>query len=535
MNISRAVVSAAEKERYRMAHIPYIEGTGRLATLYVDGKPFHIRGGELHNSSASDLRYMEERVWTALRPLGLNGVIAPVYWECLEPEEGKFDFELVDGLIAQARREGMKLVLLWFGLWKNGASTYIPLWAKNDPERFGIVRNAGDRPLGYMGGLWDPTVSPLCRDAVAADARAFAALMAHLRDTDDERTVVMIQAENEIGVVGAARDYSERAEAAFAEEIPAALAETFGVHGTWSEAFGTDAAETFMAWHYACAVETIVSAGKAEYPLPVYVNAWLEQAPGVPGTYPSGGPQFKMHRVWRAAAPHVDLYAPDIYVPNFRDVCDEYASDGNPLFIPEARGPVDAVANFLYAVGEHNAICFAPFGIEDVAGRAEELDPQVLAQLNISPEAMGVAADGARLLGGVYGAVGGMEDVIEKAHREGKIHGFLDNGNASEIIDLENIRLRISYGSPFGGAKHAAGGLVIELGDYELLVLACGCAVEFEAPEHTGMKLDLLRKEEGRFEDGKWVRGRILNGDERYRNTFGKEAQLQRFMFRAYR
>lgn len=514
-----------------MAHIPYLEGTGKLTTLVVDGKPFHARSGEIHNSSASSLEYMDSHVWPALRGMHLNCVVAPIYWECVEPEENVFDFTLVDGLLAQARREGVRLVLLWFGLWKNAASTYVPTWARLDHDRFWYVTAKNGKPLKFLNGTYLRILSPLCAEAVAADAKAFAAVMHHLKEVDAERTVITMQVENEIGVFGADRDYSPAAEAAFAEAIPAALAEGMGVQGTWSEAFGKDAAETFMAWHYGRAVEQIVQAGKTEYPLPMYVNAWLEQAPWKPGLYPSGGPQFKMHKIWRLAAPSVDFYAPDIYVDYYRDVCDEYASDGNPLFIPEVRHTADTVAFYLYAVGKHNAMCFAPFGVEDMAGGGEAINPEMLAMLSISADAMQVTDNPGALLGDVYRQVAGMEDLIEKAHRENRIYGFLDGDDRSRTISLSHMDLQFTYHPQEG---MAAGGLVVELSDYECLVLACNCSMTYSAPADSPYELDLLLKEEGVYENGVWKRGRILNGDEQYMHIFGKQATLYKFRFCPY-
>ena len=514
-----------------MSHIPYLEGTGRLTTLYVDGKPFHARSGEIHNSSASSPEYMEERVWPALRGMNMNCVVAPIYWECIEPQEGIFDFSLIDSLLMQARRENMRLVLLWFGLWKNAASTYAPEWVRTDHDRFWYACAAGNKPLIFLNGTNIRILSPLCAEAVAADAKAFAAVMRHLKEVDEQRTVITVQVENEIGVFGADRDYSPVANAAFSDLVPTAVTEAFGVSGTWTEAFGPDAAETFMAWHYARAVEQITAAGKAEYPLPMYVNAWLEQAPWKPGLYPSGGPQFKMHKVWRAAAPSVDFYAPDIYVDYYRDVVDEYASDGNPLYIPEVRQTADTVAFYLYAVGKHNTMCFAPFGVEDMCGVREEIAPEVLAALNISPDAMSGSAG--RLLGDVYGKVAAMEDLIESAHRSGKIHGFLSNScDRTGTVQLPQITLQFAYND---NRTAAAGGLVIELSDYEFIILACNCSMTYAPADGNPYYLDLLSKEEGGYVNGTWKRRRIMNGDEQYMHMFSSEATCYKFKFCPYK
>lgn len=516
-----------------MSHIPYLTGSGKLTQLIVDGKPFHARAGEIHNSSSSSLEYMEERVWPALRPMHMNCVVAPIFWECVEPKEGSFDFALIDGLIAQARRENVRLVFLWFGLWKNSASAYVPHWVKLDAARFPTVKGPGNKPLMMMHFQQQRIVTPLCDAAVEADAKAFAAVMKHLKETDDAHTVIAVQVENEIGVIGAARDHGPLAEAAFKKEIPEALAKAFSVSGTWSEAFGKDADETFMAWHYARAVERIIEAGKAELDLPMYVNAWLEQPPWTPGSYPSGGPQFKMHKVWRAAAPSVAFFAPDIYVNNYRDICEEYESDGNPLFIPEVRNSADAVAFYLYAVGAHNALCFSPFGVEDMMGGGAATDEATLSLLNISASALQASGKPGALLGDAYRKVEGMEDLLEAAHQAGKVHGFLSGQGRSEIVHLSHVDLEFSFG-PGGFAAPdpnatAAGGLVVELGDYEFAVLATGCSMRISAPEGDAADIEILSKEEGEFQNGVWKRRRILNGDEGYMHNFVIPAELQKF------
>lgn len=264
-----------------MKPMPCLVTENGRTTLLVDGRPFLILGGELHNSSGSSLAYMEERVWPGLRKLGGNCYLTPVYWECMEPEPGVYDFALVDGVIAQARREGVRLILLWFGLWKNGNSAYIPAWMKQDPSYF-YAEDA-------QGNLKE-SVSPFCEAAVERDRDAFSALMAHLRETDEERTVIMIQVENEIGVWGSPRDYGRRAEELFTLRIPQEMARLYGVDGTWEEAFGMNACEYFMTWGYAGAVGRIAAAGRAEYDLPLFMNCVAFGLPLRAGQLPSGGP-----------------------------------------------------------------------------------------------------------------------------------------------------------------------------------------------------------------------------------------------------
>ena len=141
----------------------------------------------------------------------------------------------------------------------------------------------------------------------------------------------------------------------------------FRESGTWAEIFGSDewADEVFMAYHVGRFVGEVAKAGKSELNIPMYVNAWLGPQPGqdVPGKYPSGGPVARVIDVYRAAAPSLDLIAPDIYVPDFKGTCAQYARSGNPLFIPEAR---DQVGNLFWALGRHGAWGWSPFGIEDL-------------------------------------------------------------------------------------------------------------------------------------------------------------------------
>ncbi|MBK7257736.1 MAG: beta-galactosidase, partial [Ignavibacteriae bacterium] len=313
--------------------IPHLQKQGAATQLIVGGKPFLMLGGELGNSSASDLKYMSA-VWPRLKAMHLNTVLMPVYWELIEPEEGVFDFTLVDGLIAQARANDITIVVLWFGTWKNSMSCYAPLWAKTAQKRFPRARTSDGRAVEIM--------TPFSKDNRDADARAFAAFMKHLRAVDGTtHTVVMIQVENEIGMIPEARDHSPEADRAFAQQVPPELLAFMQKHkaaltdelqkawaggggrgaGTWEDVFGKGPAtdEIFMAWHFGRYTDAVAQAGKAEYPLPMYVNAALIRPNYKPGQYPSAGPLPHLMDVWKAAAPQIDFLAPDIYFPNFAE------------------------------------------------------------------------------------------------------------------------------------------------------------------------------------------------------------------------
>ena len=345
--------------------IPHLRKKGTATQLIVDGKPFLVLGGELGNSSASSAEYMEP-IWPRLVRLNLNTVLAPVYWVLIEPRGGMFDFSLIDGLIQNARRNNLRLVLLWFASWKNSMSCYAPVWVKTDQQRFPRARDKQGRAMEILSVFSDEN-----RDA---DARAFAALMRHIHEVDSqEHTVIMIQVENEIGMIPEARDQSDVANELFNKSVPTELMDYlqqnkqtlipefrqkwedagFKTTGTWEEVFGqglgTD--EIFMAWHYARYVNRIVETGKAEYPLPMYVNAALIRPNYQPGQYPSAGPLPHIMDIWRVGGPLIDFFSPDIYFPNFVEWCKKYHRSGNPLFIPEAGRGGDSAANAFYAFG----------------------------------------------------------------------------------------------------------------------------------------------------------------------------------------
>lgn len=350
--------------------------------MYVDGRPFPILGGELGNSSASCTEDIE-RIFPKLREMGLNTVLVPAYWDLTEPEEGVFDFSLTDAAIRQARQNGLKVIFLWFGAWKNSMSCYAPLWFKQDYDKYPRAHTKEGRPLEIA--------SAFSENVYQADSRAFTQWMKHISETDkQEGTVIMVQIENEIGMLEDARDHSPEADALFYAPVPDELMKYLRTNkkqlhpellqrwesrgcprkGTWEEVFGaglyTD--EIFMAWHYAGYVERLAKEARAIYNVPLYVNAAMNSRNRKPGEYPSAGPLAHLVDIWRCAAPDIDFIAPDLYDNGFKDWVARYAMPGNPLFIPEIRLEDNDGVRAFYVFGEHDALGFSPFSIEDARG-----------------------------------------------------------------------------------------------------------------------------------------------------------------------
>lgn len=506
-----------------MKKLPYFDqdAQGR-SVLMVDGRPYLGLGGELKNSSSSDPQYLEQKVWPALRPLGLDTLLLPIAWETIEPEEGRFSFDVLEAIVQGARREGLRLVLLWFGLWKNGESHYVPMWVKRDARRFWLAQHA-------PGGK-SYCISPLCEEAVAADARAFSRLMQHIKQLDGaEQTVLMVQVENEVGFLDSPRDYSDRANQAYAQDVPPELGAAFGLSGSWDAALGERGPEWFMAWHYARAIEQIAAAGKQEYPLPMFVNAWLEQHPHYPGAYPSGGPIARLMALWKLAAPSIDAMAPDIYVSDFAGVCKAYDQPGNPLILPEVRRDPVTASNVFYAFGHHRTVLFSPFGIDEFMDHTTfNPDRQLLEHINIDLSSFDCSGTADYLIQSYALISQAREYILANA---GRMRGFIKTSNHDRgcVISTDSCDLIISYQQEAPG-KPGSAGMLIEQDTNDFVLMGCRFTVEPKPKPNDQRRLVVLRMEEGEFRGDKWLTRRILNGDERYRAGCGDMASALRII-----
>ncbi len=514
-------VSAFGAAQTLKADIPHLDKRGNATQLIVDGHPHLTLGGELHNSSSSSVEYMKP-VWPRLTALHLNTALLPVAWETIEPEEGKFDFRCVDGLLEGARANDLKIVFLWFGAWKNTFSSYVPAWVKTNTDRFPRVQMSDGRSTERL--------SPFSASVRDADAKAFAALMRHLREVDgDKHTVLLVQVENEVGVIPESRDHSAVANATFSAQVPSALTSYLETHkatlnpdlraawesagakttGTWQQIFGdtplTD--DLFMAWQYATYIEKITFAGKAEYPLPMYANAALIRSNYQPGQYNSGGPLPHSMDVWRAGAPSLDFFSPDIYFNDFAQWAGAYARPDNPLFIPEAQGGTAGAANALYAFGRLSAIGFSAFGIDD-QGNA----PLDLVGITNPAEHPDTSA-----LGYTYAEMAELAPLILEKQQTGSITAGLLEGEAqrSARVHIGEYIANITRAGGTATSGSRIGVMFIQTAPNEFLVVASGDGQITFSTDRPGLPIVGIESiDEEYFENGAWSPRRRLNGDE---------------------
>jgi beta-galactosidase GanA len=492
--------------------IPYLAKKGTATQLIIDNKPFIILGGELGNSTATTIQNMQP-VWPKLKAMNLNTVLVPVYWELIEAQEGKFDFSLYRDLITEARKNDIKIVFLWFGSWKNSMSSHAPAWVKLNQEKYPRVKDNTGRSQEIM--------SSFSEKVLQADKLAFENLMTFIKDFDTkDRTVIMMQVENEIGMLPSAKDYQSLAEEAFKQPVPGELIKYlqqnkqnvvpellqiwklngYKTSGNWETVFGRSLAtdEIFMAYYYSKFTNKIAEAGKKIYGLPMYVNAALNRAGREPGNYPSAGPLPHLMDVWKAAGKSIDFLSPDFYNPDFKHWCDLYTRQGDVLFVPEHAFDNTVAAKALFTIANYEGIGFSPFSIESTQKPEEEP------------------------LGKMYGLIKELTPLLTANQGQGKIKGvLLSKGDAETVISMGKYELTCKHDYTLSwtpGTKTETwplgSAMIIQTGEDEFYVAGTGVVITFKNFDNKNLNVGLLKVEEGNFENKVWKIKRHLNGDQ---------------------
>lgn len=525
-----------------MKDLPEIKKRNGGHCFWLEGHPFIMLAAETHNSACTSREYMQQ-VWSKVKELNCNTLLAPVYWEWIEPQENQFDFDLAEQLIIEARKNRMKLVLLWFGSWKNGLSTYAPTWVKTDGKRFPRTEDEHGRRTKIL--------SMFGSEVLAAEQNAFRNFMQYIKVFDaEEQTVLAVQIENEVGILGAARDFSVGAEAEYKKDIPNSLAkhikncslcgteaedsegmetvkngesskaflseaDTNRIGGSWEKVFKEKAEEVFMAWHYAGYINELTKCGKECYALPMFTNVWLKShALEKAGVYPSGGPVPEMLDIWKLGAPSLDILAPDIYTFDFAGVADSYARADNPLFVPETRRDKWAAANLYLAVGRYHTLCYSPFGAESIG----EDHSFITGRIHTDSKDKNVSSPVVKeYLAQSYRLLGNMLPVITGHYGDGKMTGFVQGcGEKEKQLELGGCRLTIQFYHSVNDDDEflPAAGIIIQAGEYEWIFAGYGYRACLDAAE-SGKQLDFLALEKGHYDEkANWIKDMDLNGDE---------------------
>lgn len=489
--------------------LPVIKEIKGVKQLYVNNEPFLIIGGELLNSSASSIEHMKD-IWAQVRALNVNTVFLPINWQQFEPKEGAFDYSLIDNHIKSAHDNNLKLVILWFGNWKNGESHYTPDWVKTDMKRF-------PRML-FKDGKISTTISNSNKNCLNADLKAYKKLMERIAQVDKHSTVLMMQIENEVGLLGGTRDFSPESTKLFEQQVPDELIKYLNKNldklkpniyepyvnngskkqGTWEAVFGkspnTD--EIFMAWYYAKYVNELAKAGKAIYNIPTFVNAWDASGGNlIPGVWPSGGPNYLMLDLWQAGAPNIDILANDNYSTKFGSSAKNFAHNKNPLLIPEAcaiwmNDTISAAPKAFFSFGHLKAMGFSPFGIDHPTYHKTHSIKKAYEVLdNLSP-------------------------LITKAQVENKINGFMEGDEASPAsFQLGDFIFKPNYDLQKNSLIKGYA-LIIQISEDEFIVSGNACHIGYQSADSSKPNSQLLSVEEGKFVNGKWVKKRTINGDE---------------------
>lgn len=459
-------------------HLPQIVRTDGQPHLLVGGRPFLILGLQWDCDSCFSPEEMNPLFPHASR-MGANTAALPVYWREVEPGPGQYDFGMMDERLCQAQAHSLRLVLLWFATWKNACTFYAPDDVRLDMARFPRAIDRSGRPTASL--------CPSSRITWQRDCNALRALMTHLREVDQAHTVILVQIENEPGIIGSDRCYCSVCDERFASE-------------GWGTTWGVHAAEAFSAVSIARYIDQLAKETKAVYSLPVYVNAALPpDVGGIPGRYFSGGAVPEMLHLFRQQLQHVDLVAPDIYRGGYRDfqhLSQIYSANNNPFYIAEHSSSPEGRAerNVFYAIGQYTAIGFDIWAID--SSFPDRYTPSLVDPVG------GEWSPHAYWLRDSYIALARAQSPIVEAQGTDRLFTCVQEpAEFGTGWEAKGCDLLISFHEP----NQAARGLLIQQEHNVFLLIGVGFSVRFCRPRPDGRPIPIISAEWGRYDGDAWI------------------------------
>jgi len=460
--------------------IPHLEEINDHRVLIVDGKPFIILGLQWDCDGCYTPEDMDP-FFEHGESMGLNTASLLLYWREIEPEEGKYNFTMLDHRIDIARKHHMKIVLVWFASFKNGCLTYAPDYVRKDHQRFRKVKDK-------KGSQHTNNCCPTAEETHKRDELALIQIFNHLKEVDSkDHTVILFQMENETGIFGTNRCYCDICNNKYSKF-------------DYKSEYGVQAEEAFSATCIAEYCDSLAKTIKEIYPIPVYMNAWLpaayvNQRPGF--DYPSGGPVPGMLALYYKTIKHIDFLSPDIYQYGYRDFnyySKIYTAKDNPLFIAECATGKGARTekNIFYAIGYYAAIGYDPWAINRCC-------PGFMSEPLVNT-ADGKWSEEAYELHKSYKMINEAIYPIVMAQNTENLKTFVEEeGDNGILLSFNELDVEIKFDHP----KKSARGFVIRQTKDEFILVGAGAHISFS--KKGGERVPVSIVESGLFNDNKWI------------------------------
>jgi hypothetical protein len=489
--------------------LPHFEEVNGRRVFYVEGKPYTVLSVEIPWWDLIYGRYEEtinvyDYLYPAAKALGLNTIKVPVKWSMVEPSKGTYDFSYVDHVKAMAEKNGLKVVLGWFGHYASGdgniyrnltGEVFAPMYVVEDEETY-------PRAVDKDGNVHHNCMSYAYDAIIDVETEAFKAFMEHIKKVDeDTRTIIMVQVENEIAVFGADRQNRKM----WRDHSPASN-KAFEDNG-----FTDDL--KYSAWSISSRwIAKLTEEGNKIYPLPFYVNF----VGGKLKDNLTGGSPGEDVATYLENCPNLDFCGLNLYVQPGRSVNDlraalnGYKLGRNLPAITETNSDLSKIAPRLayLSIGEYGAPIFAPWALN--ISYPTSFQPYILED--------GSMANGAKSLKECYDTLNMAMSQVSYYAATDKLKVFMGVQPGEEF----------SYTTDMGDTKIVVSGeadgqvIILHPNEREFLIAGYRCSVSIATEYAKWPELKKIKVEKGSYEGSNWN----CTGEARYtidqsRHTLG--------------